>query len=171
MSRQKTEINPIRAERLKTLISREKLKQNALANMIFQSQQNISRIIQLKQPLTEETAKDIINAVNESTGKHYRIEWLLGYDDTMTIDELKHQVIKRIDDVNKAVMTILDASVREVCAREGISPLPVIDNPVEGLFLEAQLRDFADSIVWNYIKHREHSHLWTLLDHDPNNPK
>lgn len=159
MSRPKTEINPLRAERIKTLISREKITQQEFADRIFQSQQNVSRIINLKTALTEETAHAIVTAFPE-----YRIEWLLGYDNTITVTELKRKYVKRIDDVNKAAMTILDASVREVCAREGISPLPVIDNPAEYLFLEAQLRDFADSIVWNYIKHREHSHLWGLLD-------
>ena len=79
MSRKKTEINPIRAERVKKLIEREKISQVDFASRIFQTQQNVSRIINLKTALTEETAHDIISAFPK-----YRIEWLLGYDDDMT---------------------------------------------------------------------------------------
>lgn len=79
MSRKKTEINPIRAERVKKIIEREGISQIDFANRIFQSQQNVSRIINLKTALTEETALDIVSAFPD-----YRIEWLLGYDDSMT---------------------------------------------------------------------------------------
>lgn len=79
MSRKKTEINPIRAERVKKLIEREKISQVDFASRIFQTQQNVSRILNLKTALTEETARLIIEAFPE-----YRIEWLLGYDDSMT---------------------------------------------------------------------------------------
>ena len=82
MSRKKTEINPIRAERVKKIIEREGINQIDFAKRISQTQQNISRIINLKTALTEETAQDIISAFPE-----YRIEWLLGYDDSMTTAE------------------------------------------------------------------------------------
>lgn len=88
MSRKKTEMNPIRAERVKTLIEREKhlhdpkFSQVKLADKIHMTQQNISRIVQMKQPLTEETARLIIEAFPD-----YRIEWLLGYDNDMTENE------------------------------------------------------------------------------------
>lgn len=82
MSRQKTEINPIRAERVKILIRREKISQQQLADRIFQTQQNISRIIQKRIPLTEATAQLIVKAFPE-----YRLEWILGYDDSMTFDD------------------------------------------------------------------------------------
>lgn len=82
MSRPKTEINPIRAERIKTLIQREHITQQQLADRIYQSQQNLSRIMTLKSALTEETARAIVTAFPE-----YRLEWLLGYDDNMTLDD------------------------------------------------------------------------------------
>lgn len=84
MSRKKTEINPIRAERVKKLIEWEGISQIDFASRIFQTQQNVSRIINLKTALTEETAQDIISAFPE---KGYRIEWLLGYDDFPTESE------------------------------------------------------------------------------------
>ena len=79
MSRTKTEINPKRAENVKKLIEAEKITQTELADRIHMTQQNISRIVQMKQPLTEETARLIIEAFPD-----YRIEWFLGYDDIMT---------------------------------------------------------------------------------------
>lgn len=79
MSRPKTEINPIRAERVKTLIERENITQQQFADRIFQSQQNVSRILNQKSALTEETARAIVTAF-----PNYRIEWLLGYDDAPT---------------------------------------------------------------------------------------
>lgn len=85
MGRKKAEINPKRAERLKILIDREKelrhgkFSQIKFAESINMSQQNISRIIQKKQALVEDTARLITDRYPE-----YRIEWLLGYDDYMT---------------------------------------------------------------------------------------
>lgn len=130
MSRQKTEINPIRAERLKILIDRLGIKQNALAKMIFQSQQNISRIIQLKQPLTEETAKDIINAVNriidekqakqagitpEEYGHHctFRLQWLLGYDDSMTQEDWIDNIQRLKDRAADGMWAIIEKSLQK----------------------------------------------------------
>ena len=164
MSRQRTEINPVRAERLKTLIDREKIKQSQLADMIFQSQQNISRIVQQKQPLTEETARDIINAVNQATGKDYRIEWLLAYDDIMTRSDFHDQFISSYNAQEKAIDTILFAALKNVCIFEGIEQ-PTLDAQ-DYAFLRAQLIDAADSIAWNFTKKRQEraSSFWGLLD-------
>ena len=82
MSRKKTEINPIRAERVKKIIETEGISQIDFAKRIFQTQQNVSRILNLKSALTEETAQTIVSAFPK-----YRIEWLLGYDDAMTTGE------------------------------------------------------------------------------------
>lgn len=163
MSKKATEINPIRAERVKTIIDREDINQQKLAELIFQTQQNVSRIIQKRQPLTEETARAIIRAFPA-----YRLQWLLGYDDIMLQDDYKRAYIDRLDAANNAVMTLIDASVREISAREGIDPPPVIDNIPEYLILEAQIRDFADGLIYNYIRHRSASHLWSLLDQTVN---
>lgn len=92
MSKTKTEINPIRAERLKVLIDREKLTQQEFAGKLFQSQQNISRIINLKTPLTESTAQDIIKLFPE-----YRLSWLLGIDDYMTESDAFDGLVKKLD--------------------------------------------------------------------------
>ena len=84
MSRKKTKINPIRAERVKKIIERAGISQSDFATRISQTQQNVSRIINLKTALTEETAQDIVSAFPEY---RIRIEWLLGYDDDMTDED------------------------------------------------------------------------------------
>lgn len=84
MSRNKTEINPIRAERLKIIIERENMTQTAFSKSVNYSQQLISHIINKQVALTEGTAKDIISHYPE-----YRLQWLMGYDDFMTQKDLE----------------------------------------------------------------------------------
>ena len=108
MSRKKTEINPIRAERVKKLIEREKISQVDFASRIFQTQQNVSRILNLKTALTEETACDIVTAFPE-----YRIEWLLGYDDSMTDYEWADNVQNMKDLVADSMWGIIEKSLNK----------------------------------------------------------
>ena len=108
MSRKKTEINPIRAERVKKLIEREKISQVDFASRIFQTQQNVSRILNLKTALTEETARDIVTAFPE-----YRIEWLLGYDDSMTGYEWADNVQNMKDLVADSMWGIIEKSLNK----------------------------------------------------------
>ena len=108
MSRNKTDINPIRAERVKKLIEREKISQVDFASRIFQTQQNVSRILNLKTALTEETARDIVTAFPE-----YRIEWLLGYDDSMTDYEWADNVQNMKDLVADSMWGIIEKSLNK----------------------------------------------------------
>lgn len=89
MSRKKTEINPLRAERVKKIIELEKISQKDFADRTFQTQQNVSRIVKQHIGLTEEKAQDIVKAFPK-----YRIEWLLGYDDYMTFADYLTGVIR-----------------------------------------------------------------------------
>ena len=146
-----------RVLRIKKILEDQNLTQKDLADALNMEPQNFSRFM-VSGKVSEKTCRKIIALYPE-----YRIEWLLGYDDFMTLEEYKNTFIQRKDAVNAAVITILDAAVREVCARENIDP-PQIDNIAEFCILETQLRDFADSLMWNYIVHRQHSHLWNLLD-------
>lgn len=128
MSRPKTEINPIRAERLNTLIKRLKITQQELADRSFHSQQNISRIINLKCALTEETARAIIKAADrivderqaaqagitiEEYGNYstFRIEWLLGYDDAMTVDDWISSAHYQQDVVAQGIWGMIEKSL------------------------------------------------------------
>lgn len=111
MSRKKTEINPKRAENLKTLITRVGLTQKQFGENVGYSQQNLSNIIKLKTPLTEEAARLIIEKYPD-----YRIEWLLGYDDCMTNADLFTKSISLAEkqhDNNISVITHL-AGLRKI---------------------------------------------------------
>ena len=131
MSKKRTEIKPIRAERVKTLLERENITQAELATRIFQSQQNISRILNLKTPLTEETARLIISAFPE---KRYRIEWLLGYDDYPTPADQFSSVINtarsEADIMTRALISLAELS------GFSIEPTERADNSVES-YLQA----------------------------------
>ena len=100
MSRKRTEIVPIRAERVKILINREGITQNDFAVRIGQTQQNISRILNLKTALTEETARIIVEKFPE-----YRIEWLLGYDDSMTNRDVLSSAINQMNEESSLMDT------------------------------------------------------------------
>ncbi len=93
MSRKTHEINPIRAERVKTIIKRENITQSAFALMIHQSQQNVSRIVRGRVTLTEETAADIIKAF-----PRYRLPWLLGFDPYPTESEKASGIMQAASD-------------------------------------------------------------------------
>ena len=113
MSRQKTEINLKRAENVKKLIENEKKRdpkfsQTELAKRIHMTQQNISRIINMKQPLIEETARLIIEAFPD-----YRIEWLLGYDDSMTHYEWADNIQNMKDIVADSMWGIIEKSLNK----------------------------------------------------------
>lgn len=111
MSRIKTEISSKRAENVKKLIENEKITQKELADRIHMTQQNISRIVQMKQPLTEETARLIVEAF-----PGYRISWLLGYDDYMTeSDYFDHFVSKTEKTYNEKISAVITlAKLRKI---------------------------------------------------------
>lgn len=105
MSKKKTEINPKRAENIKKLIELEHITQGTFAKKTHQTPQNVSRIVQMKQPLTEENAKIIHQAFPE-----YSLEWLLGYTDCMTYSEMLDDFYKKaqkIEDDNYYIVRYL----------------------------------------------------------------
>lgn len=108
MSRKKTVINPERGKRLKTLIDREKMTQKGFGERIHMSQQNISLIIKGKNPLTEETAKSVVKEFPE-----YRIEWLLGYDNSMTQYDWAEDIQSRKDIVADSMWAIIEKSLNK----------------------------------------------------------
>lgn len=164
MSRQKTEINPIRAERVKILIDREKITQKELADRIFQTQQNVSRIIQKRQPLTEETARQIVTAFPE-----YRIEWILGYDDYMTSSDQLVDTINNKVDTAEALNQVIRLVADDICLRENIQrpTIPMIPDFME---LQTQLHEYAELIVRDYLTNRDNSRTWKRIDNDPFTP-
>lgn len=76
MAKSKTEINPIRAERLKELLLAENLSQEEFASRIGKGQQSISRYITKRGPITESIAERIVKAF-----PNVSFSWLMGFDD------------------------------------------------------------------------------------------
>ena len=149
------EIDLRRVDNVKTILKRENLTQKKFAEKIKMSPENLNRIIRLRHPLTEATAETI--HVYFPT---YRIEWILGYDDFMTEEELTRATDAGIR--NEAPITVLDTALQNVCRREGID-VPHLDCIPELVLLESQLQDFAEMLMRNYI-HRNKAHFWNTFD-------
>lgn len=160
MGRKATEINPIRAERVKTIIKREGITQIKLAEMLFRTPQNISAIVNANIALTEETAKQIITLFPD-----YRLQWLLGYDDIMLhIEELK-QMINRKVDTAEAINQVIRLVADDICAREKIKR-PTIPFVYDFSILQTQLHEYAELIISDYLKNRENSRFWKRMDNE-----
>lgn len=175
MDKNQEEIKKLRVERLNRLLKEYGINQKELCRRTLPpgkdeldeltaeekkntvSQQTLSGIMN-GATLTEKTARKILRVF-----PGVRFEWLMGYDDFMRKEDLNRAWVSTSQKRTNALMMILETSLREVCLREGIKP-PVLDNVGELLLLQAQLRDFSDSLMWNYVKHREHSHFWNYLD-------
>lgn len=82
MSRSRRGINPLWAERLKTILKEQKITQGELSVRIFLSQQQISKIKTGKAALTPAVAESICKEFPQ-----YRVDWLLGYDDFKNDDD------------------------------------------------------------------------------------
>lgn len=89
MGRRKTEINPVRGERLKELLAENNITQKDLAEKIGYSKEHISFVVVGKRNMPEEMAKII--------SRHFpyvRFEWLMGYDNFKTEDDkAKHDLL------------------------------------------------------------------------------
>ena len=93
-----------------------------------------------------------------------RPQYLLCMDDIKTTEDFYSVNFQRLDSVNNACYTLLTNSLKEVCLREGIEVPDPMGDPRELFLLFAQLQDYADSLMWNYVAHRKHSHVWSYLD-------
>lgn len=158
MSKKKTEINPVPADRFNTILSRENIKQTELSEKLHLTQQTISNIKRKKQNLTDQTARAIIELFPD-----YRIEWLLGYDDIMThTDELRgmiHNMADTAEAINQTIRLIAD----DICKRENIKR-PDIPNIPDFFTLQTMLHDYAELIISDYLLNRKNSRTWIRID-------
>lgn len=102
MSKRKTEVKPIRAQRLKELIDAEGLTQTAFAKEMHYSQQLISGIINEKTALTEATAEEIASSFPK-----YSVEWLLGLSDYKNNAEAFRNSISKMNEEGQLLNTAL----------------------------------------------------------------
>lgn len=158
-----------RVSAIKTLLKREGLKQIDLANMITVRSKNGEPLSMEPQNLSRslrsgKVSDKLCRKIGDLFPK-YNVMWLLGDSDIMLIKDLRQDFISRSDATNDACLQLLDSALREVCSREGIE-IPEINNIPDLLLLQGQLRDFADSLMWNYVRHRKRSHFWGTLDQE-----
>ena len=169
MGKKQRILNTEGSQRLSDWLREIDMTQAELAEAIGYTQQYVSNIMQGKRSLTLDFARLVSEKTSQGLSKKYNIElrirpqYLLCMDDIKTTEDFQSQYIHRSQAVSDATLTLLDQSLREVCLREGIET-PTLDNIPELMLLQAQLRDFSDSLMWNYVRHREHSHVWSYLD-------
>lgn len=172
MGKKQRILNTEGSQRLSDWLREIDMTQSELAEAIGYTQQYVSNIMNGKRPLTLDFAQLVSERTSQGQSQKYNIElrirpqYLLCMDDIKTTEDFESQYIHRSQAVSDATLTLLDQSLREVCLREGMET-PTLDNIPELLLLQAQLRDFSDSLMWNYVKHREHSHVWSYLDQIP----
>ena len=172
MGKKKRILNNESAQRLSDWLSEIDMNQTELADLIHYSQQYISNVINGKRPLTLDFAQLVSEKTSQGQSLKYNIElrirpqYLLCMDDIKTTEDFETTYIQKSQNVMDASITLLEEALEEVCLREGMD-LPHLDNIPELILLQAQLRDYADSLMWNYVKHRKHSHVWSYLDQIP----
>ena len=168
MGKKKRILNNESAQRLSDWLSEIDMNQTELADLIHYSQQYISNVINGKRPMSLEFAQRVSNVTAQGKSQRYDIDlkirpqYLLCMDDIKTTEDYYSIQFQRLD----SSITLLEEALEEVCLREGME-LPHLDNIPELILLQAQLRDYADSLMWNYVKHRKHSHVWSYLDQIP----
>ncbi len=147
----------IRFERITELLERENLTRKAFAESLDREPGNVSRILKSKK-----ISEDFIDQVI-ATYPDYRKEWLLGYDKCPTHTELKQA--KAIGALSNAPLTMLEGSYRLVCARENL-PVETLSDTMQLAFLVAQLQDYSDFLMWDYVKRKKDrdSAVWNLLE-------
>ena len=88
MPRKPVEINPECGKRVKEWLVHVDIKQEELAKRINWTQQHISRVINGKERLTEDRAKDIAEKIPDGNGEHILADYLLCKIEARTDKEL-----------------------------------------------------------------------------------
>ena len=170
MGKKKRILNNESAQRLSDWLKEIGMTQTDLSKLINYSQQYISNVMNGKRPMTLEFAQRVSEKTAQGKSQKYDIElkirpqYLLCMDNIKTTEDINSIYFDRAISISDACHTLLDQALREVCLREGIEVPDLIGEPLELMLLQAQLRDYADSLMWNYVIHRKHSHQWSYLD-------
>lgn len=96
MSRKKTEINPVGAERLAMLIKGENITQAELAKRVGIKQASVSRILHGHQSLTIWIAQAVANEFPA-----YSVRWLLGFDQNEETHEAIEEIRSKLAEIRK----------------------------------------------------------------------
>lgn len=106
MSKPKTQFNRKANERVKLLISENKMSQRMFANSINYTEQHISKILSDKNPtpISLDTASRIAAVYS------VRTEWVMGMDDYRTNEEYIDARLDRVQTVAEAVHSIIKST-------------------------------------------------------------
>lgn len=102
MARKRTEVNPIRGERLRSLLKKHNMEQQELADKIGYTKEHISYIVNGKRNLTQEAAESIVKLF-----PGIRVGWLLGYDDFETDFDALYEKGSEFLDTENAIIEIM----------------------------------------------------------------
>lgn len=102
MARKQTRINPIRGQRLRSLLEKYGMEQQELANRIGYTKEHISYIVNGKRNLTPEAAGLIVEIFPET-----RIGWLLGYENHETDLDIIEEKSRECLDTQNAIIELM----------------------------------------------------------------
>jgi hypothetical protein len=151
----KSSIQEKRLKNIFTVMNNENISQKELAHDIDMLPQNFNRAL-------KKISDKLCIKINEAYPQ-YRLDWIMGKDDYMTEEEYVKHISKESDIINNSYIIVLESALSEACYRENRKKMS-LDNIPELLLLEAQLKDYAVSLMSNYVIHRKESHVWSFLD-------
>ena len=109
MLQKRTEINKIRGERLRKVIRKSGMTQEAFAERIGYSQIHISYVVNGKRNLSQEVANAVVKMLPE-----VRIGWLLGYDDFETVEDAINASAIEASSNRKATRQLLEFAAKQL---------------------------------------------------------
>lgn len=168
MGKKQSVIKPESGKRLSDWLSEIGMTQNELSVLIGYTQQYISNIITGKKPMVLPVAEAVAEKTNAGKSMRYNLDikirpaYLLCLDDIRTNEDFERQYIDRQQNINSAALTLLDFALKEVSLIEG-EKTPDISIP-EAVVLQQLVLEQTINTVWSFVKNREHSPFWTLID-------
>ena len=165
---EKPDGNDTPQERLKNLRKERGLSQADLAEEIGKMQHGKRTCSEKQISFIESGSRPISRNYAHLFSEYFGVteKYILGESIYRTeadeITALQREYSDQSDAVFNGLLALMDSSLREVCARENI-PVPTLSDVGELLFLQAQIKDYSDSLMWNYVKWKNNSHVWSLL--------
>ena len=158
------ELSKKRGENVKQLLSECNMKQKELADKLVYHPAYLNAVLNGKRNLTVDMAREIAKLFPP-----VRYQWILGEDEYRTQTDLDKHYIKESSGLSSACMTLMEYGIREACLAMNIEQSAIDnigDNIGEFLLVEAQIKDFVVSLMWNYLMYKTQGvgHLWGIMN-------
>lgn len=134
MPRKPVEINPECGKRVKKWLDYVDITQEELAKRINWSQQHISRVINGRERLTEDRAKDIADKIPDKNGEHILADFLLCKIGAKTERELIHNRFETLNTRTDLISDLIESlgyslTYKDILSRdaEGEYYIPMIE--------------------------------------------